>query len=583
MDDIARYTEALGRKPSDYQTAIFDFVVHGSGNAVVKALAGSGKTSTMIAAMKLVPDTKKCLFLAFNKSVQEEISSRLADYPNCDVRTVHSLGFSMLSRHFKRNGAEKITVDEFKYNRRLRETIADVADKSVPKDDLLGWFYDSVLSLLGFARLDKCQSIKEIRRCAEKHGIPVLYNECEVVKGLMEWGCDNPSSVDFADMVWIPYELNLHPFGQTYDWVFNDEAQDYAPVYVDLFRKCLARGARFISCGDSHQRIYGFAGASADSFAEMESTPNTKVFSLPVLYRCDMAIIREARRIVPDIEPKPGCGPGIVTWDSAVSDINDGDMVLCRFNEPLMRLHSELTRKGVPCRFNGDGSETEDILSTIDRFSDSDSISAFEKDGLFARMRLDIVRKADSLVRGGIPKSDAAASGGVVSAMDRLATIEAIGVGCQSVSQLKARIRAIFAPGTDGVLLSTIHKAKGLEADRVHIIRARNPYSVGGAESAEEENLRYVAITRARHRLFMMSKEESDALSPSLSVGTSEKFAEIEKVVEAVYGFKVSEPDMAKVGRSSDTESSAEKTAVKPTEVKTEEKCSSLIYNLLNF
>lgn len=583
MDDISRYTEALGRKPSDYQAAIFDFVTHGSGNAVVKALAGSGKTSTMIAAMKLVPDTKRCLFLAFNKSVQEEISAKLSDFQNCDVRTVHSLGFSMLSRHFKRNGADEIAVDEFKYNRRLRETMADVADESVPEDDRMGWFYDSVLALLNFARLDKCQSVKEIRKCAEKHGIPVMYNECEVAKGLMEWGCDNPSSVDFADMVWIPYELNLHPFGATYDWVFNDEAQDYAPVYVDLFRKCLARGARFVSCGDSHQRIYGFAGASADAFREMESMPNTKVFGLPVSYRCDMAIIREARRIVPEIEPRPSCRPGTVTWDSGVHDITDGDMVLCRFNAPLMRLHSELTRMGIPCRFNGDGSEAEDILSTIDRFSDGDNISAFEKDGLFARMRLDIARKADSLVRGGIPKSDAAASGGVVSAMDRLATIEAIGVGCQSVSRLKARIRTIFAPGTDGVLLSTIHKAKGLEADRVHIIRARNPYSVGGVESAEEENLRYVAITRARHRLFMMSKEESDALSPSLSVGAAEKFAEIEKVVEAVYGFKVSEPGMTKVGRSSDTEPSAEKTAAKPIEVKTEEKRSSLIDKLLSF
>ena len=62
-----------GFTPSEYQQRIFDFVLHGTGNAMIKACAGSGKTSTLIAAMKILPKRKSCLFIAFNKSIVEEI------------------------------------------------------------------------------------------------------------------------------------------------------------------------------------------------------------------------------------------------------------------------------------------------------------------------------------------------------------------------------------------------------------------------------------------------------------------------------------------------------------------------------
>lgn len=73
------YKDVLGNTPSVYQEKIFDFVLHGSGNAVIRAFAGSGKTATLIACMKLVPQKKKCLFLAFNKSVKEEIEKNWLD------------------------------------------------------------------------------------------------------------------------------------------------------------------------------------------------------------------------------------------------------------------------------------------------------------------------------------------------------------------------------------------------------------------------------------------------------------------------------------------------------------------------
>ena len=63
---------------------------------------------------------------------------------------------------------------------------------------------------------------------------------------------------------------------------------------------------------------------------------------------------------------------------------------------------------------------------------------------------------------------------------------------------------------TDGVLLSSIHKAKGLEADRVFLIEPEgapvpHPMAKQDWEIEQEWNLRYVAITRAKKELIYVS------------------------------------------------------------------------------
>ena len=112
-----------GFTPSEYQEKIFDFVRKGTGNGVIRATAGSGKTTSIITAMKLVPKSKKCLFIAFNKSIVEELTKKLEDYPNCHVRTLHSLGYAILRRNF----GNDIEIDEYKYKVYLKKNLADLS------------------------------------------------------------------------------------------------------------------------------------------------------------------------------------------------------------------------------------------------------------------------------------------------------------------------------------------------------------------------------------------------------------------------------------------------------------------------
>lgn len=95
--------------PSKYQQKIFDFVTKGTGNAVINAKAGSGKTTTLVEAMKLIPSKEKVLFVAFNKAIEQELTKRLEGYDNVDVRTYHGLAFAMLKQSLGKKGNMRVT------------------------------------------------------------------------------------------------------------------------------------------------------------------------------------------------------------------------------------------------------------------------------------------------------------------------------------------------------------------------------------------------------------------------------------------------------------------------------------------
>ena len=220
----------FGFTPSEYQEKIFDFVTEGVGNACISASAGAAKTSTVVAAIRLIPSKLKCIFLAFNKSIAEELSEKLKDYPNVHVRTSHSLGFLML----RRNIGNSIEIDEYKYRTYIKNniteltTVQDLIQTRQQLDDYL----TTILDLVNFARFNYCQSVKEIDEIAKKYSFPIQYDECEVVLKVLKWGKENVNVIDFTDMIWLPVELKMKPMGLQYDWIFVDECFPYSQKVV---------------------------------------------------------------------------------------------------------------------------------------------------------------------------------------------------------------------------------------------------------------------------------------------------------------------------------------------------------------
>lgn len=499
--------------PSKYQQDIFDFIQHGNGNSVINALAGSGKTSTIVNAVKLIPPTCNALFIAFNKEIVKELEKKLEGVKNVHVKTLHSLGFLMIRRNLGTN----IEIDEYKYRTFIKKNIKQLSSADFDKmtTKLMQQYTDNVIQLCDLGRYNLAQCEKDLLQVSARHDIPIIDDECNAVLNVMKWGRENTTSIDFTDMVWLPYELTLNPIGLQYDYIFIDECQDLNAAQRELFLRCFRRGTRFIAVGDKKQAIYSFAGADAESFAKLQSLPNTTTLPLPISYRCPKKVVNLANQFVDTMECREGAPDGEIVHNVSIKDIHDGDMVLCRTKMPLIKLYMRYLRMGVKSYVRGQDIGLN-LLRMVDKTEQITLNVSLQKDGVFARLYDDLFEERNRLmIKRGMDLEDATLSNQIMTKYDSIKALEILAEGLTSARDLHNRIENVFAESADGVCLSTIHKAKGLEANNVYILcKTLMPSRLATQEweKEQEQNLMYVAYTRAKYKLGFVSETE---ISPS--------------------------------------------------------------------
>lgn len=499
--------------PSKYQQDIFDFIQHGNGNSVINALAGSGKTSTIVNAVKLIPSTCNALFIAFNKEIVKELEKKLAGVKNVQVKTLHSLGLLMIQRNLGTN----IEIDEYKYRTFIKKNIKQLSSADFDKmtTKLMQQYTDNVIQLCDLGRYNLAQCEKDLLQVSARHDIPIIDDECNAVLNVMKWGRENTTSIDFTDMVWLPYELTLNPIGLQYDYIFIDECQDLNAAQRELFLRCFRRGTRFIAVGDKKQAIYSFAGADAESFAKLQNLPNTTTLPLPISYRCPKKVVNLANQFVDTMECREGAPDGEIVHNVSIKDIHDGDMVLCRTKMPLIKLYMRYLRMGVKSYVRGQDIGLN-LLRMVDKTEQIVLNVSLQKDGVFARLYDDLFEERNRLmIKRGMDLEDATLSNQIMNKYDSIKALEILAEGLTSARDLHDRIENVFAESADGVCLSTIHKAKGLEANNVYILcKTLMPSRLATQdwEKEQEQNLMYVAYTRAKYKLGFVSETE---ISPS--------------------------------------------------------------------
>lgn len=495
--------------PSAFQEKIFDFILHGNGNCVISAKAGSGKTFTCVEAMKLIKPKNKVMFLAFNKSIAEELSNKLKEYKNVEVRTSHSLGFAMI----KRNIDGEIELDEYKYRGYLKEHVLEFTsslNKRMTKNEFVSYI-DNITQLIDFARYNLAQSTEEVNQLAIKYDIPILGNECDIVIKMLNWGKTVLNRVDFTDMVWLPVECSMSARGFQKDFIFIDECQDQSLMSIQLFLKCFKRGTRFIACGDENQTINTFSGSSEEAFEYMRSYPKTKLFDLPICYRCPKKVIKLAQILVPKILSKEDAIDGDIIENCFTSTLRSGDMVICRSKAPLVNVYTKLLERNVPCYIKGQefGLNLKKLLDEID-FEELNI--SLKEDGVFVRLYDRLFEARNKLMISSLMDyKDATLSSYIMNVYDMIKALEILGGKSVTKTELITRIDDLFNDEVGGVMLSTIHKAKGLEADNVYILcHSSMPSSLAKKkwEIESEKNLMYVAYTRAKKVLGFISEKE---------------------------------------------------------------------------
>lgn len=503
-------TVDFGFKPSPYQEKIFDFIQNGTGNAVIKATAGSGKTTTLVSSMKLIPKSEKCMFIAFNNSIVNELKERLKDNKNCRVRTIHSLGLLM----YRRNYGNDFEVDEYKYRTYLKNNIGDltgIEEGTKMTTHMINDYIESISALIDYSRFNIAKTVEDVEKVADNYDIPVSFDECEVALKCLKWGRENIKTIDYTDMVWLPYELSMSSNGLQYDWIFFDEAQDATKMAIELFKKCFKEGTRFVSCGDSDQMINIFAGSSPEAFQFMIDQPNTTLFKLPVTYRCAKKITEFANAFVPEMQSREDAPDGEIISECSSNILKDGDMVLSRAKAPLMKLYTKLLRKNINCYIKGNDIGVN-LIKTIESYKKEELNSDLSGEGLFVWLYDKLFDMRNKLIeKRGLDLKDATLSINVMAMYDSINALTILAEKCDTKSELIGRIRKIFKEESNGVCLSTVHKSKGLEADNVYILcNSTMPSKLAHRdwEKLQEKNLQYVAYTRAKNRLGFISEKE---------------------------------------------------------------------------
>ncbi|MBR6517047.1 MAG: ATP-dependent helicase [Bacilli bacterium] len=527
---MARKKKVIEEKvfiPSKYQQAIFDFIEHGVGNLVIDASAGSAKTTTLLKSLELIPNDQKVLFCAFNKDIVTELKrkvSKLENIENVDIRTLHSLGYLMIQRNL---GTYEIAINENKYRQFVFNNINELTFENpfkYGKKNGLKWM-DNVCSLINYIRYNLAESDKEIYSLIKKHELDIINDEVEVAKEALEWGKTSLDEVDYTDMVWLPYTLNMKPLGLQYDYIFVDESQDVSVVQRELILRCKKLNTRYIFAGDQNQAIYAFSSASPESFNFLKTLPNTISLPLPISYRCAKNIVEFAKRYSPSIESNDDGREGIVSFNETIENVNDGDMVLCRNNAPLMKVYNDFIRLGKKCYIRG-----KDIGLNLKKLVESTNQEKLNvdlsNDGVFVRLYNSLFETRDKLIKqSGLDEATIMNSSMMVNKLDMIKALEVLSEDVKTSDELIDKIKEIFSDKKkSGISLSTIHKAKGLEADNVYIACNSLMPSRSATQQWEldqEKNLMYVAYTRAKNKLGFLDESEFKSFTSDANNNTT--------------------------------------------------------------
>jgi superfamily I DNA/RNA helicase len=256
--------------PSTYQEAILDALLNSEDHLLVEALAGSGKTSTLVwllqeIATRNLTAGKRIIYLAFNKSIQEELSEKLAG-TGVPAQTTHSFGFGCVKSRFGNavNLNNRLLGDFFirficddngyRYTRQGFKAARKEAEYALraPVMELVGYTKNMAI----FPTFDKVWQFGDEQKEAisELLGIyEVEFDEKFTVEEVVDFACrlitgslptpgDKLVEITFDDMLYLPLCLNLPV--PSYDLVLTDESQDFNRCQILIIEKMVHAGRK---------------------------------------------------------------------------------------------------------------------------------------------------------------------------------------------------------------------------------------------------------------------------------------------------------------------------------------------------
>lgn len=450
----------------------------------------SGKTHTLKELCNRTKEGTSCLFIAFNKSIAEELKTKLPTTVECN--TFHSMGLRTLMKNFR----FRMQLEENKCFSLCME-LFDFRKKE-HKEKMR--YYFALQELWEKIRLSLCEiNERNVSALCIEYDLDYensMINDLNKINERWRKDCakiqDNKSfKMDFPDMLWIPYNFVDEMNFPKYQVVMADEGQDLFTLQKEILQRYIKPRGRFVAVGDSKQLIYNFMGSDLDVFNSIKEMPNTICLPLSVTYRCAKKIVERANEVFPGTECTATAKEGVVR-SGDIFEAESGDFILCRNNFPLVAAFIMLLEKGKKASIMG-----RDFGENLCRLMDNQSCL----DDLYLLLE----DKASKLKKRGLSEIAIINNASYVALKEKVSIIETLYKRFPgSFLALKQKIKNIFSDDKTGIILSTIHKSKGLEAKRVFFLNPElipSKFAKTPKALYAEDCLKFVAITRAKEEL----------------------------------------------------------------------------------
>lgn len=451
-------------KLTEEQKEIIRYDLGKNGILKIIAFAGTGKTTTLVEYAKVRPDTR-FLYISFNKSVQMEASSKFSKNVTC--KTAHSLAWWGFGEKYKDR-----LIPGFKAN-----IVKDVLELDTFED--AKFTIETLLNYLVSSDLKVTKKhISLIARQHYKHLKRDLPDFVGLANRLGRFMCDG--SDDRIGMLHDGY-LKLYQLSQptlNYDIILLDEAQDINPVIADI---ALNQNAGRILVGDTHQQIYSFRGAHN----MMQNVSVSKTLFLTHSFRFDKNIARVANMILQTF--KGETRKVIGHRKKTKSSFSEGYTVIAKTNAKIFAEAVKLYENHKIAFIGGiSGYRLERI---------SDIFHLYEEDR-------DSVK--DPYIRCFYTYEGLKDFSRVTEDWEILSICKVVEEYSHRIPRLVKNItNAVVDTHEAEILLTTAHKAKGLEWTNVHIasdfpaLIENDEFIDPDSLEPDEFNLIYVAVTRS--------------------------------------------------------------------------------------
>jgi superfamily I DNA/RNA helicase len=489
-------------------------IINSVGDIKINAVAGSGKTSTIIEYAKSRPKGSKILYLAFNKSVKLEAERKFGDLglKNVKIETAHSLAY-------------KHVVFKYKYTIRVQ-----------------GYKTQEIAKLLG------------LQANGEKHAEFIVANH---INKFITYFCNSDkakvSDLNYRDVVFdksaktfvntfydyiqeqvrlllakmdkreidVSHDFYLKKFQLAnpvldFDYILFDEGQDASPAILEVF---LRQPATKIIVGDTHQQIYSWRYA-VNSLDQIKFP----VYHLTTSFRFNQEVadlakeVLSRKNLIKAIEPVAikGVGKNKVTKSKAVIARSNLGLLLKAIeyvSEKKRLKHIYFEGNINSYTYADDGTSLYDVLNLY-----------LGKHHLIRDSLIKGMKDLDEL-EDYIKKTEDVQLGMMVEIVEKYG------------EQIPMLIKEIKEKHVDDVdkhkaemIFSTVHRSKGMEYDSVELVndfldearltrylKETKDDEINPTRLNEEINLLYVAVTRTSNKLMI-----PDTLVPESFVSTDQ-------------------------------------------------------------